>query len=119
MISNFYNSIYFEIILYWIPVMICLLGYTYKTYQNYLLAIKRRDLSNGEFLTLLGEKIKVSNINYYKTDTYGMIVLRIVFSFTPGLNIVVIFFDHIPKILGKYFNAFIDFLDSPIVPRKE
>lgn len=76
--------------MYYIPTALCLVGYFIKTCKEFV-----RDREDRE---------------RYDRLTYGEIILRLLGSFTPVLNILCVVLD-----LSKYFFKF---LSMPVVPSK-
>ena len=95
--------------LYWAPVIYCLVFYFVRTVVNF-----RKDKSRHE-LYLADPKH-----NYYSpSETVGGILIRILLSVFPVINIWCALFDLTPdvyKYASKYFD---NFLNIPLVPKQK
>jgi len=106
-ISMFYSSVYFGIILYWIPLLFCFIGYSHRTYINYKNDLRDRELFEKE------------ESRYYKpTDTIGSLVGRGIATVVPVLNLFSALFDVGPMIFDKLFKWISNVFDTPLVPKK-
>ena len=96
------------ICLYYVPFLLCFVGYTVRTAKNYM-----KDKSNRE-LSLV-DKFKV----YYPTDYLGDIMGRAIVSILPIANLWAAMFDIFPNMFGKLCVFFHNIFNQPLVPRKE
>lgn len=106
-----FNSI-FGISLYWVPMCVCVIGYTLRTSRNIQLDKKERseceDIDNN------------SNWGgYTPTDTYGDLIGRAVVSFVPICNLWAATFDVSPTLFGNFFKYLDKAFNQPIVPKRK
>ena len=95
------------IILYWVPVAICAIGYTIRTlvscssdYQN------RKDYESGK------------NISYYPTETIVAIIGRALVCFIPIANLWISILDFGSTYLRNIFIVIEKIFCQPIVPAR-
>lgn len=94
-----FNSIW-GFLTYWLPMLICMLGYTIKTI---------RDIKCDR-----EERYK----KYYTPTTVGDIVARMLATICPVVNLVCAVFDLGGPILKEIGDFLSKFLDIPLVPKK-
>lgn len=88
------------IALYWVPLAICVIGYSYRTVTEYLSDLNER--SNG---------------TYYVPDlTIGVILGRMFLSVIPVANIFVAAFNLLPRIIGTVCDWLNETFNTPLVP---
>jgi len=112
-----FNSL-FGIILYWVPVSLCLVGYTIRTGANVRAdRKKRKDVEKvvADNPTTDGYE---ANRYYNPTDTIGSLVGRAIVTVTPIANLWAALFDVAPFLFGNFFVWIAKVLDQPLVPRK-
>jgi amino acid permease len=98
----FYSSIYFGLVLYWLPFLICLFGYSHKTFVNYQKDLKDRN-----------------EAKYYSpTDTVGAVIGRLIVSICPVINLWCAMFDVSPKLLANFITHLEIIFNTPLVPKK-
>lgn len=90
-------------LLYWVPVAICAVGYTLRTWKNY-----QKDLGN-----------LYKKEHYSPTDTVGDVFGRVAATLCPVINLFAVVFDLGPKALRNFFKYFSNVLDRPLVPRRK
>ena len=84
---------------YIVPLILCLIGYAYKTYLEY-----KRDLAREE------------DISFYVTKlTVGCIVIRVVVSVLPIINITALVFDLYQPKIENMWNGLVRLMDKPLV----
>lgn len=98
--------------LYWLPMSICVCGYTALTWVNYQSDIAERDRVSKNQEAGGGEYY------YYPTDTVGDLVIRVLFSVIPIVNIIAACLDVAPNLFATMFKWVKTRLTHPIVPRK-
>lgn len=98
-----FNSI-FGFILYWVPLLFCIVGYTIRTGKNYRIDIKERESSPK---------------SYCPTDTIGTLIGRAIVSIIPIANLWAAIFSLAPDFFGDLFNYIEKVFDKPLVPRKK
>ena len=82
-------------------MLLCLIGYTIKSIKDY-----KRDVSRKE------------SIDYYINKlTWGTILLRLIVSVLPLLNILALTIDLLRDWLEKWWDVIGKFLSRPIVKR--
>lgn len=96
------------IFLYWVPLSLCLYGYTVRTWTNY-----RKDVANRE------EAGRKEHGYYYPTDTVGTIIGRAFATFTPLANIWVATFDVAPEVFERLGKFICRVFDQPLVPERK
>lgn len=89
------------LLLYWLPLVWCLLGYTQRTANDVSRDVVERDL-----------KPKF----YYPRITVGTVVGRLLVSVVPVANLVALVCDLGPKALMRTIDWFGRVLDFPLVP---
>jgi len=90
-------------ILYWIPFLFCVYGFTIRSIKEY-----KKDIKN-----------RVKYNTYCPTITIGDIMCRIFWSIIPILNILNVIFNLAPEIFSDIFTLIHKFFDIPLVPEKE
>lgn len=89
------------LLLYWLPLAVCLIGYVVRTWRNYQKDIKAR----------------AADSIYTPTDTIGTLIGRALVSVVPVANLWASVFDLGPKIFGRFFKWIGNVFDQPLVPR--
>jgi hypothetical protein len=113
-----FNSL-FGIILYWVPVSLCLVGYTIRTGAN--VRADRIKRSRVEAMPTIDASVSDSTYReyYHPTDTIGSLVGRAIVSVIPIANLWAALFDVAPFMFGNFFIWIAKVLDQPLVPRKQ
>lgn len=88
--------------LYWMPLALCLYGYTVRTYRDY-----RKDLAARE------------KDYYFPELTVGLIVGRLVLAVVPVGNLFAAVFNVAPEVFGDFFRWLGKALDIPLVPKRK
>lgn len=88
--------------LYIIPALFCLFDFSLLSINDYFSDKKNRD------------KAKY----YIPTLTVGVILMRIIASIIPFVNIAIFFFECFPRMAYKLFNIMNKFFNIPLVPKK-
>ena len=97
-----YNSV-IALVVYWLPLLICLVGYLCKTWKEY-----RQELARSlEF--------KQRNLGYITNLTVGVVVCRVFATFLPGVNIIAIAFDIGWPMLCTVIRSVTNILDIPLI----
>ena len=102
-----FNSI-FGICLYWLPMLICMVGYTMRTARNIQVDKKER-----------AEKESGKSTYYSPTDTIGDLVGRSLISLIPIGNLWAALFDVSPMLFEKLFKWIGQVFDQPLVPKRK
>jgi hypothetical protein len=123
----FGNSLSFTswvgILLYWTPLSLCVVGYTWRTIVNINRDIKERNttaLAVKENLAIRAGSLKapLKSELYFPTDTLGDLIGRALVTVIPVANLWAAIFDVAPKMFGKVFHWIGEVFDQPLVPRK-
>jgi hypothetical protein len=69
------------LLLYWLPLVLCVIGYTVRTWKDYNYELERREQSVKDRYT------------YYPNLTLGVVVGRIFSSVVPVFNILALVFS--------------------------
>lgn len=91
------------ILLFWVPLAFCLVGYTLRTAKNY-----RKDVAK-----------RLSDGFYHPTDTIGTLIGRALVSVIPVANIWAAMFDLAPEVFSGLFKWLGKVFDQPLVPDNE
>lgn len=98
-----------KFLVYFLPIIICTLGYILISVEDYHIDVKNRD----EFLNS-------DSKNYYSYTpklTVGLIVGRLIVGFLPLINILVTIFKFLPRSARDVINACDQWLNIPLVPK--
>lgn len=102
-ILNFEFNSLLGVALYWVPLSLCVYGYTVRTWFNYQKDVKARD----------NEK------HYSPTDTIGTLIGRGLASIIPVANLWAASFDVAPKLFTSFFTWIGKVFDVPLVARRK
>lgn len=101
-IESVVASFWLAFFLYWLPLALCLYGYTVRTFRDY-----RKDVAAREK-------------DYYHPElTIGLIVGRLVMAVLPIGNLFAAVFNVAPEVFGDFFRWVGKALDIPLVPKKK
>ena len=92
------------LLLYWLPLAVCLYGYTVRTWVNYRKDVRTRPAE---------ERF------YCPTDTLGDVLGRMLSTVLPFANLVAAVFDVAPGIFRSFFSFLHKAFSQPLVPRRE
>lgn len=98
-----YGNTGLALLLYWLPMALCVFGYTLRTWSNYRKDVATR--ARGGF--------------YSPTDTVGTLIGRGVASVVPVANLLAAVFDVAPQLFGRFFRAISHVFNQPLVPRRD
>jgi hypothetical protein len=101
-VINFKFNTLLAIGLYWVPLALCLYGYTIKTWTNYQIDAKKREEDSENY--------------YYPTDRLGDLIGRVIISVCPIWNLGKAIFDVAPRVFASFFRLLDDILNIPLVP---
>lgn len=106
--------------LYWLPLAVCVIGYTVRTFENYQKDIAKRSkyLKAKEVEEQTGRQVTMSDF-YYPTDKIGSLIGRALVSIVPFANAWAATFDVSPKFFRRLFEIVEKIFDQPLVPRPE
>lgn len=106
-----FNSV-LGICIYWLPLLLCLIGYTIRTARN--LQQDKKDRSAVE----KGENTSTGSSFYRPTDTLGDLIGRALISFIPIANFWAAVFDISPQLFCKVFEWIAKTFSQPLVPER-
>lgn len=95
-----YGNSWLAALLYWLPMTLCVIGYTLRTWSNY-----REDIAAR------GDDF------YIPTDTVGTLIGRGVASVVPVANLLAAVFAVAPQLFGRFFRTISRVFNQPLVPR--
>lgn len=106
--SWIYPNVWLSIILYYLPLVICVIGYSQRVHEDI-----RTDIENrSEALKNLQE----GKLDYYTPKvTYGSILGYAFVSIIPIANLWAALFDVSPHLFSKLIKWFKEFFDTPII----
>ena len=115
-ILNFKLNSFFGFILYWIPFLFCLFGYTLRTYKNFRQDIvdRKKDESESE-----ENRNKYCYTSYSPTDTIGSLIGRFIVLILPIVNIWAAMFDLALGIFHNFFKIIRSIFNQPLVPKRK
>jgi len=106
--ANWYMTGLMGVILYWVPVAICLWGYTLRNIEEVREDKKKRQ-----------EYLDHQRSYYNPSVTTGTLLGRYIVSFVPVLNLGICAFDLLWEILEGFFIRIAAIFNRPLVPEKE
>lgn len=115
-----YNSI-MGILLYWVPLVLCIAGSTFEVKRRFLLDISERNAERAKYERQLEEVqsgARFTATNYYSPSiTVGSILGMILLSIIPVINIFRAVFEHAPTLIKQIFDVVEKLFDIPLVPK--
>jgi hypothetical protein len=114
-------------LLYWLPLSICFVGYTLRTMENFQKDVLERDryikseklreeLSSDDFNDYI-RKNRDEYVSYYHpTDKIGTLIGRALVSITPVANIWAGMFDVAPRLFHRLIERIEKIFNAPLVP---
>jgi len=111
-IKNAATTPWIALVLYWIPLVTCAIGYLMRTHANYQIDTKKR--AEGEARAANGE-----NNLYNPTDTVGSLIGRAIVTIMPVGNLLAAIFDVSPKLFAGFFGWLERVFNQPLVPKRE
>jgi hypothetical protein len=109
-ILNFRFNTPLAILLYWLPLVICVVGYTLRTVKEFHDDIDKR------------QEVELSNMQhrgYYPTLTVGHILGRALLTVIPVANLWAGMFDVGYDMLRGFFRWIGRVFDQPLVPKRD
>ncbi len=97
-----FNSL-LGLLLYWVPLVLCLIGYTARTWNDYKHEIVRR------------EQCVKDRYSYFPNLTVGVVLSRIFSSVVPGFNIMALVFSISGPMLASIWEFFSAVFSMPLV----
>ena len=108
--------------LYWLPLSLCVVGYTIRTFDNFKTDVSERE-KYLRYLSIKQEKIdsgkdldKRITCYYRPTDTIGTLIGRALVSITPVANLWAGVFDVAPRMFSRVIKIVEKAFDTPLVP---
>jgi hypothetical protein len=101
---------YMAFLLYWGPLIICVVGYTIRTWRNYQKDIIRREMTADA---------KSVAVYYNPTDTVGTLIGRAIVSVCPAANFWAAAFDVGPELFAGVIKRLAVIFDQPLVPPRK
>lgn len=89
------------ILLYWLPLVVCTVGYLARTARNFIKDRALRETVGG---------------GYYPTDTVGSLIGRAIVTLLPVANLWAAMFDLSPEIFSRCFKWLRMVFNQPLVP---
>lgn len=90
------------VLLYWVPLSICVFGYTLRNAADYMNDKASRDSEESSY--------------YTPSLTIGTIVGRGLAATIPVVNMWAALFDVSPKLFSRFFTMLSEMLNAPLVP---
>ena len=121
-IINFEFNSLLGILLFWSPLLMCVYGYTIRTWCDYRNDIKQRledDKRQEEWNNQTHEHGETLGRLYYPRLTIGDIIGRGFASIIPVVNLWAACFDVAPEIFKTFFNWLGNVFDQPLVPKNK
>jgi hypothetical protein len=98
---------------YWVPIIICLVGYIFKTVKEYNEDVKNR----ADYLSQ-PDSAQIQR-RYIPELVVGHLVGRLLVSFIPVVNFCIALFVFLPTLARDIIDVCSNWLDIPLVPKKE
>lgn len=96
------------VMLYWVPVSLCAVGYSIRTGRNYYADVEHREA--------VAKNVAGLHAVYRPTDTLGTLIGRAIVTVMPLANLWAGIFDIAPKMFGGFFRRLEKLLNQPLVP---
>lgn len=110
-LHDLWTSPFLQVLLYYVPLLLCVYGYAIRTWRNYQKDVQARELAEA-----------IDDVtrrpHYYPTDTIGTIIGRGLVTVIPVANLFAATFDVGPKVFSSFFGWIRDVVDQPIVPKR-
>ena len=90
-------------LLYWVPLVLCFIGYAVRTWIDYYDEVARR-----------ADCVK-TNYSYFPNLTLGVLIRRLFSTVVPGFNILALIFSVGGPMLSSIFEFFGSVLRIPLV----
>jgi len=110
------------LLLYWLPMGVCSIGYLVRTWNNYHHDIAKRTAylqykARQKDIPLAEQKWGKDDVSYYRpTDTIGALIGRGIMSIVPVCNLLAAVCDVAPSMLKGIFQTIGRIFDQPLVP---
>lgn len=122
-LKNFEWTGLMGILLYWVPLTMCAVGYTVRTFSNISKDVKNRQaLEDYIDKAPSGSPSEVGlylmNGPYYRpTDTLGALMCRVLATVIPIVNLWCALTD--VAVIKKVFTLIASIFDKPLVPKRK
>lgn len=129
---SFWMTGWLGLLLYWLPLSLCILGYTLRTAENYQkdlierdkvlnYEMKRKELEGDvDALDRFYRSVKTENekyATYYSpTDRIGTLIGRALVSIIPIANLWAGMFDISPRLFSRLIERIEIIFNTPLVP---
>lgn len=123
-ILNFEFTGLMGLLLYWLPLSVCAIGYTLRTWKNMKNDIKARaayeawKAAEPPASDTTWSIWRQMGLIYRPTDTVGTLIGRGLASIIPVCNLLCAACDILPKALSRFFERISAIFDQPLVPKK-
>lgn len=119
-ILNYWANPWIALFLYWLPMSICAVGYTLRTFENYHKDLLARD----KYIAALSDAMNIDDngmakrgVSYYHpTDRIGTLIGRALIVFVPLANVWAAVFDVSPRLFSRVVEKIEKIFDQPLVP---
>ena len=100
------------ILLYWLPVLVCFIGYSFRTHKEIKEDIEKRD--GVEAAKRIGQ-----SGYYYPTVTIGTFIGRGIATLLPVVNLWAAVFDVGYELLSGFFSMICKFFNQPVIRERK
>lgn len=100
--------------LYFVPLTLCVYGYTVRTWRNY-----RKDIARRQLVAEAKANDPKAFLGYMPTDTVGTLIGRAVVTVIPIANLWAACFDIGPWLFGRFIDKLSAIFNQPIVPERK
>ena len=106
--------------LYWLPLSLCVVGYTIRTFENFHKDIEARERYLNYLNAKKNEEPFVNANSYYTpTDTIGTLIGRALVSLMPVANLWAGIFDVSPRMFSRLISLVEKTFNIPLVPEPQ
>jgi len=121
MIDLILNFEWEGILLYWLPLAVCAVGYTARTWRNVQKDLKEREMYNKLEALRKDPRCPANCLYtcaYAPTCTIGTLIGYGFASIIPMVNWICVIGDIAPDYLSGFFKTIGGILNQPLVPKK-
>lgn len=101
------------LLLYGLPLVLCVIGYIGRTFRDYRRDVRNRDTWDEQVRTG-----KSADSYYFPELTIGTIIGRALVAILPVGNLIAAIFDVAPKLFDRLFDWIERIFDQPLVPKR-
>ncbi len=121
---GYWANPWFALFLYWLPLSICMVGYTLRTFENYHkdVTARREYLAAKEALSRMSDderSRKTNFLHYSPTDTIGTLIGRALVTIVPIANMWAAIFDVSPRLFCRVIEHIEAIFNQPLVPNPD